>query len=157
MFELFLWFFVRFHIGCDRYTSYYAQFIFSDTILPLLLSPNFGTQMKPLAPELNHQNQKDIYKYSQRSVMWQTACAAFCSNSTRATPSLLLTYFSPATHLISHLRRNDTFSADRELFFRPPTPLPKLTSTFWGKGEKCAGSWLVGSVVSQPIRRQSLQ
>ena len=85
--------------------------------------------MKPLAPESNHQNQKDNYKYSQRSVMWQTACAAFCSNSTRASPSLLLTYFSPATHLISHLRRNDTFSADRELFFRPPLS-PKLTSTF---------------------------
>ena len=92
---------------------------FSDSVLVFVLSPNFGTQMKPLAPESNHQNQKDNYKYSQRSVMWQTACAAFCSNSTRATPSLLLTYFSPATHLISHLRRNDTFSADRELTHPP--------------------------------------
>ena len=42
-------FFVRFHILCDRYTSDYAHFTFSDTIWPLFLSPNFGTQMKPLA------------------------------------------------------------------------------------------------------------
>ena len=56
---------------------------------------------------------------------------AASSNHNGATlPPLLLTYFSPgATQLISHLRRNDTFSADRELFFRPPLS-PKLTSTF---------------------------
>ena len=33
----------------DRYTSDYAHFTFSDTIRPLSLSPNFGTQMVTLA------------------------------------------------------------------------------------------------------------
>ena len=42
-------FFVRFYIVCEKYTSYYAHFTFADIIWPLLLSPNFGTQMKPLA------------------------------------------------------------------------------------------------------------
>ena len=42
-------FFVRFHIVCDRYTSDYDQITFSDTIWPLLLSPDFGTQMITLA------------------------------------------------------------------------------------------------------------
>ena len=43
--DLFVWF----HIVCDRYTSDYAHFTFSDTIWPLLLSPDFGTQMITLA------------------------------------------------------------------------------------------------------------
>ena len=37
-------FFVWFHIVCDRYTSYYAHFTFSDTIWPLSLSSDFGTR-----------------------------------------------------------------------------------------------------------------
>ena len=37
-------FFVLFHIVCDRYTSYYAHFTFSDTIWPLSLSSDFGTR-----------------------------------------------------------------------------------------------------------------
>ena len=44
-------FFLRFHIVCDRWQimTDYAHFTFSDTIWPLLLSPNFGTQMNTLA------------------------------------------------------------------------------------------------------------
>ena len=41
--------FAWFHIVCGRYTSDYAYFTFSDTIWPLLLSPDFGTQMITLA------------------------------------------------------------------------------------------------------------
>ena len=48
-FELFQWNFCKFHIVCDRYTSDYVHFTFSDTIWPLLLQPNFGTQMITLA------------------------------------------------------------------------------------------------------------
>ena len=48
-------FFVRFHIVCDRYTSDYAHFTFSDTIWPLLLSPNFGTQMITLTETASYQ------------------------------------------------------------------------------------------------------
>ena len=48
-FELFHWIFVWFHIVCDRYTPEYAHFTFSDTIWPLLLSPNFRTEMNTLA------------------------------------------------------------------------------------------------------------
>ena len=42
-------FLARFHIVCDRYTSDYDHFTFSDTIWPLLLSPDVGTQMITLA------------------------------------------------------------------------------------------------------------
>ena len=40
----FIDFFVWFHIVCDRYTSDYAHFTFSDTIWPLSLSSDFGTR-----------------------------------------------------------------------------------------------------------------
>ena len=44
-FELFHWFFVCFHIVCDRYTSDYAHFtFFIHTIWPLSLSSDFGTR-----------------------------------------------------------------------------------------------------------------
>ena len=53
-------FFARFHIVCDRYTSDYAHFTFSDTTWPLLLSSNFGTQMITLAETATYQKLKQI-------------------------------------------------------------------------------------------------
>ena len=53
-------FFVRFHIVCDRYTSDYDQITFSDTIWPLLLSPDFGTQMITLAETASY---KEVTEY----------------------------------------------------------------------------------------------
>ena len=41
-FELFHWFFAWFHIVCDRYTSGYAHFTFSDTFWPLSHGSEFS-------------------------------------------------------------------------------------------------------------------
>ena len=43
-FELFHWIFACFHIVCDRYTSDYAHFTFSDTIWSLSLPSDFGNR-----------------------------------------------------------------------------------------------------------------
>ena len=67
MFELFRWFFfVRFHIVCDRYTSDYDHFTFTDTIWPLLLSPDFGTQMITLAETASYAKYSNFYLFSCR-------------------------------------------------------------------------------------------
>ena len=58
-------FFVRFHIVCDRYTSDYDQITFSDTIWPLLLSLDFGTQMITLAETATYRG--DSPKFSHCS------------------------------------------------------------------------------------------
>ena len=59
-------FFVRFHIVCDRYTSDYDQITFSDTIWPLLLSPDFGTQMITLAETASYAKYSNFYLFSCR-------------------------------------------------------------------------------------------
>ena len=56
----FIEFFVWFHIVCNRYTSDYAHFTFSDTIWPLLLPPNFGTQISTLAETVSYKSAMDV-------------------------------------------------------------------------------------------------
>ena len=85
-------FFVRFHIVCDRYTSDYAHFTFSDTIWPLLLSPNFGTQMITLAETASYSKMSDPLMFHDlwnnlTMIIWQlldwSACLSWVCGTAR--------------------------------------------------------------------------
>ena len=114
-------FFVWFHIVCDRYTSYYAHFTFSDTIWPLSLSSDFGTRScthtdtvsyipleNPLIPVSVHAGRAQK-KRSERltrriqHIAWKSVGHAMDSSNNSYGPENFQTLFSRKSNSVTDL------------------------------------------------------